>query len=86
MIYFDERRPRCPFALALAVLVIAAALMVSLPSASAQVASFASPGGISIPDAGAGVPYPAVIVVSGLKGQVVRVTVTVRGLTHERHD
>ncbi len=84
IIHLDERRPRCLFALVLAFLVIAAALMVNPPSASAQVASFASAGGISIPDAGAGAPYPSAIVVSGLKGQVVRVTVTLAGLTHGR--
>jgi len=44
--------------------------------------SFANPTVITVPASGAATPYPSSITVSGLKGQLVRVTVTLIDVSH----
>ncbi|MEP7270580.1 MAG: Ig-like domain repeat protein [Acidobacteriota bacterium] len=47
---------------------------------------FCNPGGISIPAAGAGSPYPSNIFVSGIGTQITKVTLTLNGLSHTTPD
>lgn len=64
-------------------LVVLAGLGVSPTAASpAAPASFANSTGVSVPASGAGAPYPSSITVSGLTGQLVKVTVTLIDLSH----
>lgn len=63
-------------------LVALAGLGVSPRATPAATASFANTTSISVPGSGAGAPYPSSITVSGLTGQLVRVTVTLIDLSH----
>jgi subtilisin-like proprotein convertase family protein len=64
-------------------LVLLAGIPLTAQTASGPT-SFTNPTGIAVPGAGTATPYPSVITVSGLAGQVVKVTVTLFGLTHTR--
>ena len=44
--------------------------------------TFCNPGKITIPDKGTSTPYPSNVFVSGLSGQVTKVTATIKGLSH----
>lgn len=55
-------------------------LLVAALPASAQ--TFTSSEAIAIPNSGNGAPYPSVIAVSGLSGNVTGLTVTLSGFTH----
>lgn len=55
---------------------------VTFTFALARATTFTNNNAIVIPDRGAASPYPSVIAVSGLTGQVTRATVTLNGLTH----
>ncbi|TDN93246.1 Ig-like domain-containing protein [Microbacterium sp. BK668] len=44
--------------------------------------TFCNPGAVTVPGAGAAVPYPSNITVSGLAGPVAKVTATLSGLSH----
>jgi subtilisin-like proprotein convertase family protein len=65
------------------VLVLLAGIPLAAHAASGPT-SFTNPTGIAVPGAGAATPYPSAITVSGLAGQVVKVTVTLIGLSHTR--
>ncbi len=51
-------------------------------AAQTNVACFASPNRIAIPDIGPGVPYPSTVLVSGVTGTITKVTVTLSNLSH----
>ncbi len=63
-------------------LVVLAGMGASPRTTPAATTSFANTTSISVPGSGAGAPYPSSIVVSGLTGQLVRVTVTLSDLSH----
>ncbi len=74
------RRPLAPARRASLALVaaLAGALAVALPADAASTV----PGPITIPDSGAGAPYPSTLTVSAVPGVVTSVEVTLTGLTH----
>src|SRR5678816_1113447 len=51
-------------------------------SLQAATQTFSNTASITIPDSGAGIPYPSTINVSGMTGTVTNVTVTLNHLTH----
>jgi subtilisin-like proprotein convertase family protein len=61
--------------------VLAAGLIV-VGSLRADTQSFSNATAITIPDSGAGTPYPSVINVSGMAGTINNVTLVLRNLTH----
>src|SRR5262249_1628412 len=51
-----------------------------------RVTSFTNSSPISIPSGGPGTPYPSTIMVSGINTQLLKLTVTLTGLTHTQPD
>jgi subtilisin-like proprotein convertase family protein len=57
-----------------------------LTPAFGQTASFSNPSAITIPDSGAGTPYPSTISVSGTAGTISQVVVRLNGCSHTYPD
>src|SRR2546427_4810492 len=67
-------------------LVVFVLLLCGLTPAFGQTASFSNVSTITIPDSGAGTPYPSTINVSGTAGTISQVTVKLDGYTHTYPD
>src|SRR6266480_1805446 len=61
-------------------------LLCGLTPATGQSASFTNSSAITIPDSGAGTPYPSTINVSGTAGTISQVVVKLDGYTHTYPD
>src|SRR5205814_2863205 len=57
-------------------------LLCGLTPVTGQAASFSNPSSITIPDSGAGTPYPSTINVSGTAGTISQIVVTLNGYSH----
>ena len=73
---------RIPRALMLAMVLGLALLVLAAPRASAETVTSSNPTPIVIPDSGPATPYPSVTVVTGARGSVQDVNVTLRNMTH----